>query len=509
MQEVDWMKRQAFEKWGLEEYSDCWTFEMPLRPIPFVSTDTRPLRVLEKFERYIQPLLNVLAPTMEPHIQTINKISKLGWPVHANPKDESGRMLKFDIVLEFFDRFDQGDFSGFEESFSTNSVRLQNEPPSKLRTFQFIDSRGRIIEKEVDRRDYKRKIEGLGDMIPSRTRTVTSPAVINLYLQCWDTMLHRAIMKHPLCEANIYTTQRWQHPELFTSFDCKHYERYIGMLVFKYAETIGGDYGYWLTKLAKDPTLVPSIDWKANFLIRPRFSRTTFPQLGSGICVVATLGKLANMCVRIAFLVEVKGLSVFNAILTMLTGEYDGVRHWMYGDDNRLHGNQDKKKDFLDYFGDHFVIETDDVPHYLGTVLRSEMERFLLPKDTYNLKLYCPERDWGFKTYPAIGAVERRKTFSEFGEPEISADIIPFEDDLFIKVGHPWFETVHGAMKERMEAKDSGAVVDPKVVTDKEYLMTPEEQVATGEFWHLPAARTRAIVTKIVGKEIKDKLAFS
>jgi hypothetical protein len=332
--------------------------------------------------------------------------------------------------------------------------------------------------------------------------------MINLYIQVWDTMLHRAIMKFPLCEANVYTKVEWPHDAPFASFDCKHYERCLGMVVFKYCEVIGGRYGEWLSKLARDPFLVPSASWRTQWLVRPRFSNSVFPQFSSGLCCVSTLGKLANICVQVGYFHEVEGLAISDAVQATLSGEHDGLRRWMYGDDNRVMGAKPKRIKFGSYMNEHFDIEWDETPTYLGTRFRPDVGRFLLPSDTYNLKLYCPERDYSFKSYPNLGYVERRKTFAQYGEPEISTLIIPYEDELLDSIGHPFHTFVVESVKEQIEARRKGETLTAHVLTDKEYLMTPEEQLNSGMFWGLPTPRTRAIVLNLVSENIKRKLTF-
>jgi hypothetical protein len=243
--------------------------------------------------------------------------------------------------------------------------------------------------------------------------------------------------------------------------------------------------------------------------LRPKYSNTVFPQFGSGLCCVSTLGKLGNICVQVGYFVEAEGLTVRDAVMAVLSGEHNGLRRWMYGDDNRLLGASDKVSRFLKYMGDYFVIEVDDTPRYLGTIWRPDVGRFLLPADTFNLKFYLRERDWKFSTYPNLGMVERRKTFTEYGEPEIGTTIIPYQDQLFNFIGHPFFEIVAAAVKERREANSIGTIISKLQVTDKEYLMTPEEQLASGAFWGLPADRTRDIVNRLVSPQIKERFHFS
>jgi len=263
MYDADQMKKAAFSQFGFSEYADCWTFEMASRPIPFISTDSRPLLVKTVFEKYIKSVLAFIVPRMKPHVQTYNKISNLGYPVFANPPN------KMEVLDVFFADLLNFDDSAFKQSHSSINTRLQPESPNKVRVNQFINDDGRIYEKEVTRRQRETEIDKLGTRVGSRVRTVVNPAIINLFNQVWDTMLHRAIMESPLCEANVYNKMTWPGDTSFASFDCKHYERYLGMLVEPYAAAVGGKYGEWLVKLATDPYLVPSDTWKTCCFVTP------------------------------------------------------------------------------------------------------------------------------------------------------------------------------------------------------------------------------------------------
>jgi hypothetical protein len=521
MYDAQWMKVGAYEAAGLTDFLDCWTFEPKARSIPFVATDPKPQRALEAFRKYAPAILDFLVPQITPHVQTYNKISAAGYPINANPStyEETQRVAqraniqapeasnKFDLLLTLFKELDAHDISRYDHSFGTLGGRLQVEDPNKTRLMLFIGDDGVVYEKTVTREDKTEYIKELaGKFVGSRYRGVLNPAVINLYIQCWDTMLHRAIMKHPICYANIYTKERWPSGLKFSTFDCKHFERYMGMIVFEYANLVGGYYGQWLTKIASDPYLVKSDTGKRAFKIKPIYRAGQYPQFGSGISCVADLGKLTNAAVQVGYFVSVHKMAIQDAVQVCFSAEHAGLRRWMYGDDNRLMGNVHEMQRFTNWMGDHFDIEIDDQLVYLGTTYRSDLDRWVLPKKTYNLKLYQPERDFDWRTYPALGNVERRKTFSEYGEPEIAKHIIPLEDNLFSDVGHPYHEMVAAAMAEKHKMETLGQTLSREEATDKEYLLTPEQQIQSGMFWGLPATETRRIVLSIVSENIKQKL---
>jgi hypothetical protein len=157
---------------------------------------------------------------------------------------------------------------------------------------------------------------------------------------------------------------------------------------------------------------------------------------------------------------------------------------------------------------EYFETERDDVPRYLGTIFRKDTGRWMLPSDTYHLKLYQPERDYEWKNYPNLGLVERRATFEQYGEPEIGSKYIPFENDLWNDVDYPFVKIVAAAIAEKAKANRAGVALSPLLVTDKEFLMSETEKVASGMFWHLKPECVATIVNSLVSKTIKDKLPF-
>lgn len=515
------MKERALSSAGLEEFNSCWTFEPKVRPIPFVSTDKKPRLALEIFKKHIPAVLAFLIPRMEPHTQTYNKISSAGWPINSNPTTHSETQEianrigihapeatnKFDLMMALFPELDAGDISRYKDSFGTIGGRLQYELPDKKREYLFINDEGVVYNGVVTRKERTEYIEQLGgEFVGSRYRGVLNPALINLYIQNFDTMLHGTIMNFPLCDSNVYTHVTWPQEAEFTTFDCKHYERYMGMIVFAYADAVGGRYGEWLKKLASDPFLVVSDTKKSLFLATPNYSENTFPQLGSGIACVATVGKLTNICAQVEYFVDHYGMTSKDAVPVVMNGEYDGLRRWMYGDDNRVQGDEEKRKSFTKHMGEIFDIEEDEHEKYLGTVYRKSLRRWLLPRTTFHLKFYLRERDFEWYSYPYVGMIERRKTFSEFGEPEIVTEDIPLQDELFNELDHPFQEVVAAAIKERRTMEATGVTLSSLYVTDKEYLMTPQEQLASGRFWGFPPSKTREIVLRLVSEEIKQQL---
>jgi hypothetical protein len=396
----------------------------------------------------------------------------------------------------------------FDDMINTIGKRLQNDPPSKDRDHQFITSEGEIVQRTITSKEREINVPEIGVMIGSRTRTITQPAVINLYIQCWDSMLHNAIMRHPLCHANMYEHKKWPDDSQFTTFDCKHYERYLGMAALVYAKSVGGEYERILLELIHAPYIVPSEDWKAFFEITPLFRDGVYPQFASGLAPVAPLGKLTNICAQVEFFIVTTNMSQDDAVRTVFSGSSPGLIRWMYGDDNRSWGDKGKRDEYVAFMSEVFDIEVDDEPKYLGMIFVPESAEFMLPKSTYDLKLYQPERDFSWKDYPNLGMVERRAVFSSFGEPIIAKELIPYENTLWDAIEHPYHMIVAASVAERMKASRSGVTLNKWEVTDKDYLMTDAERLASGQYWHFKPDVTASITLSLVGDHIKDMLTF-
>lgn len=524
MHQAEFLMHREFDQFGFEEYDDCWSCEGSRRSLPFISTDERPQRVLQKFMKYAPALFDFILPRIRIKPQSYNKGSALGYPVNGNPNirrdiDEADVLTDAELVAErlggekariwfsFYDQFRAGDFSAVEDAFTTINRRGQHELPSKIRTGLFINRSGEVYESEIDRRKDLVKINGLSGRkkIPLRDRNIFNPDVMNLFCQAVDTQIHHFIVNTPLCDANVYTKIKWDRSD-FTTYDCNHYERYIGAIVEPYAELIGGIYAEQISRMVRQANLVPSDDWTQAFLIRPIFKPGQYLQLGSGLCVVTTVGKLANLVVTIAYFVEVHHLAVSDAIDATFRGEHNSMRRWMYGDDNRLAGSPSERAQYLKYIQEFFEITIDKQPKYLGTIWRADQYRFLLPSETFVLKGGLRERDHSFYTYPCLGQLERRETFRQFGEPEIGSHIIPFEDKTYDEMGFPFFEVVKRATVERIAARRLGQLLTREMVTDKEYLMSDEDKMRTGLYFGLSEKQTSENVLQIVSKTVREKL---
>lgn len=515
------MQERLFPLAGLEDLMDCWTGEPYRRPIPFVSTDEKPKRVAEVFARYLPIILQLLLPTLKFPYQPINKISKLGWPVCRNPgaisidkssggisdeDDEEQRLdrrrqphpgyEKIDYLNYFINQFNHNDFSSMspEHAFVMLSGRLQYESPNKKREQQFINDEGQVYNHTIQREDREIEVPKIGRRVGSRYRVVFNFPVINLWMQCFDTALHSAILEWPLCRSNMYTKQTWSAEHQYRSFDCKQFERVLGMAVSIYAQNVGGIYGQHLQWMSDLPFIIPSDTRKTTWWLQHRYGKGIYKQFGSGMCCVADLGKLISISVHTHFFVEVLGVSPREAVIAALSGTSHGFTRYNYGDDNLMTGNPEKVDAFIKFVSNYFEIEEDEHPTYLGFKWFPDQSRFMLSRDKYVAKMILRERAWDWSDYPFLAWFDRRQIFKQFGEPYIAEKIYPAEDAVLDDCKFPFSEIALRAAKEKRESEQHGIALNAKDITEKDYLMTPEEKIASGRYWGYSPTQTREMM---------------
>lgn len=518
--QIQSMREGIYPVAHLSEYLETWSGEMSSRPIPFVSTDDKPFRTQKIYDRYTPEIFRFLLPYVKPGVQTINKVSRLGFPVFKNPGDGIDRNSnsvrygfkvkpsKFDEFLALARPCYYGDFELYKDGVHTEGCRTQNDPPNKNREQQFITDEGTPYNHLTTPEDRLIDVPGIGQLIGSRSRIITQAPACNLVLQCWDTLLNNALGNFHLFDADVYSKTEWRHNGKLITFDCKHYERYTGLCALSYAAIVGGNYGKVLDWMINYPVIVPSDSWRTIWEVKPIFGPGSYPQFYSGLSPVADNNKLVNVAIQVAFFHEHLKMPLHAAIEETLNGEGHGIRRWNFGDDNRAVGDSALIDDWYQWMSTYFDTELDDNPTYLGTVWREDIHRWCLPTRTYVLKMFQPERDFTFKDYPNLGLVLRRETFLEYGEPEIGSKIIPVEDELLAEVGMPWIDIVNKAQAEQMQARASSEQINDYITSDKEYLMSEQQKIASGLYWHLTESQTASMALQIVGDGVRSQLSF-
>jgi hypothetical protein len=77
-----------------------------------------------------------------------------------------------------------------------------------------------------------------------------------------------------------------------------------------------------------------------------------------------------------------------------------------------------------------------------------------------------------------------------------------------IAVDYAYPKIVHDAIKEREAAVRTGVKLDKFQLTDKAYMMTEDEKLASGQFWHLKPEISAYLITSLVGEAVREHLTF-
>jgi hypothetical protein len=496
------MGDEMFKSWGRTEYLNMITAEMKFRPIPhvFEETETKPLTDL--FMSWYPDILAWLIPQMRVPTQTYNKVSKVGWPGFFIPEN------KLNYVLNFVPEIMAGDLSRFEEAFISMNVRLQVDPFSKERDFLFMDG-DQVVAKTITAADREVRTP-IGRRIGSRTRLVFNLPVYNLVKQIWDSSVHDALIKWPAFGHNMFGGQLTPVRGHHVCMDVKHFERHTSACNRARAAAFGGVYAQCAEVTARIPFCVPTMDWKAAKMIHVDRAGGYSDQYGSGDSAVAPSQKEIMLALYAEFFHKELGYSRSDAVLQVASAGEERLTIRNYGDDNSVDGDKGVIEAFIAFCQQYLHVEEEKPPKFLGFVWYAQRGQWLLPPDSYLQKTYLNERAplTNFRKYPFLGWVERRNIYKKLGHPDVPAKLFPQEDELLARVGLPWYKVCEYADRERRDAFAAREVEasHPLLLQNKEYLMTPQQQIAAGTHTSMSPSDTRKIFLGLVSKEITAKL---
>jgi hypothetical protein len=470
------LQEALFSEFGLEDLAKCTTGEMPSRPIPqfFNPKQVEPLRRL--YAAYAPDLFAEILPQLKVPLQPLNRISKLGWP-HFN-RPESKRPV---VLSEFKEVARRGVDSYLQGAFVSQNVRLQDESPKKTRSFQFIGKDGVAYNKQVS--GPQREIPTpVGPRTGSRTRLVFNYPVLNLVKQVYDTAIHNTLLTYPVFHHNMYERHSsLVRPDSVRAFDIKHMERFTAGVIEERGEVIGGNYGKLQRAFLNLPFLCPSDDWKSYWLVKA--APGSMVQFGSGDSAVAPSQKEAFYCVYRQVVADLLGLRGRAGHEFVLKGGDSRLQILNYGDDNFVSGDPSLLKEVGPLLASVLDVEEEDPPAFLGFAYREG--RFELRPRSYLVKTYLNERPPGrfFRKYPYFGWREKRKTYMQYGDQVKMNKIFAAEDSLLARTELSWREVLLRAQEEENRlAKDAGSWRAVNLILGKEYLLTAEEKLASGQY---------------------------
>lgn len=492
-----------FDLFGMHDLMNCVTSEMAIRPVPhvFEAAETAALEAL--FLQEAPKLYQFMLPQLRPPVQTLTKVSRLGWPFFAIPGD------KKKTLAPYFQTLSNDGVSCLKGCFTIMNVRLQAEPVSKLRDFLFVDGNGDVEARTVDRRLFKIKTPA-GERVPSRVRLVFNLPFANLYKQVLDSAVINWLLQWPVFHHDLYTpggTLRVGPNHL--CFDVKHFERHTAAVCRARASLIGGLYAEIGDVFANaNPFLCPSTLRRKSFFLRVAREKGFSDQFASGDSAVSPAQKEVMFCLYRRFATTHLRVPETEATLWVLNGGDERLTIRNAGDDNSVDAaDPATTAALLSFLQTYIKAEPEEPPKFLGFTYSLERARWELPVPSYLHKSWLNERQPGsnFRKHPFYGQVKKREIYTRHGHPDLAEKVFPAEDQVLADLGLPWIKVLELARKEEVLLSQAGTPVNYDFILGKDYMMTPDEKLATGLFQGYSIAETAPMLNRLLGDEWKQR----
>jgi hypothetical protein len=472
----------------LPEFVGQSTQERWKRPIPHMEHESEIAPLIQLFSEFAPLLYPWLKQRVLPVVQTYDKKSRLGYPEFSISEE------KTEIVLSYLDKIWRHDLSFMEGAYVTCNVRLQPDPPTKVREYTYLDDSLQAYTEEVDAEGRRDKKTG---RLTSRTRLVFNFPLVNMATQIADTAIHHAILQFPFAHhrMNTWVRRTINAPARFF-MDVKHFDRNVGPLIPIRAKQLGALYSDLTDQMLACPYLVPTEKWKPAF-VKPDRSAGYMVQLGSGISAVAPVAKELFLILYTTFWMREKGTSFERALETMVKGTPE-LTIMNYGDDNIVTGEPGVVKRCVDYISEYLPIEEEDPPRFLGYNYDPQ-KGFFLSKDSYLKNFYLNERAPGsrFRQYPWMGIVLRRRVYAEQGDPTVTTEVVPFEREMWKEIGLTE-DLLISFYQRDVEAAGSQAMLDYRVVLGKHYQLSTAERALLPDYGVLDVSYTSFALRKLL-----------
>jgi len=481
---------------GLDQYVGCVTAEPERRAIPFVFNSLETAALTALYKEWAPYIWARLVSELHAPVQTYNKVSRLGWPIFANPENK-------DVFLhKWFAPLRRGDLTPFERAFIIINVRLQAEARDKARANKFIRNVGTTYEADIGRTERTIEVKGVGQRVCSRVRAIFNMPMPNLYKQVLDTAVHNVFLKYPAFHHDMFNGRLLPVEGSHLCFDVKHFERFTADAVRHRATgVIGGFYGEIGRLFEEIPFLVPSDDWSNEYFVRINRQGGWSDQFASGDSAVAPVQKEIFTALYGEYFKRTRGVSYEEAINLVFQGGDGRLTIRNYGDDNSISGDKDEMDSVLSHLQGYLKAEEEVPPKFLGFVWYEGLG-WKLPPSSYLLKTYLNERAPGrsIRKYPNLGWVQKREVFTKLGHPDIATNIFPYEDKLLRDYGLTWSMVVRRAEEERLLTLGYTGLNNMNYILEKDWAMTAEEKLATGEFFGIMPEETAPIIKQLLDK---------
>lgn len=498
------VKDHLFGRFGLGEYQGCLSGEMSSRPVPHVFKTADVAKLTALFLKRAPAIYARLVPLLKPPTQTLNKSSRLGWPWFDHPENKKAR-----LAYDFAELGTKPVAELLNGAYIISNVRLQPEPRSKERDMLFVDSEGRVYEQKVDGRFRTKDVgKDLGPHTMARTRLVFNLPVFNLYKQVLDTAMHNVLLSYPVFHHDMFSEGGVLPVEGDTfALDVKHFERHTAEIVRARARILGGLYGEIVAAFTDLPFLCPADNWKNHWLLWPDRAAGYSDQFASGDSAVAPVQKELFLALYMEFAEQVLHISPSMSMDWVLQGGDHRIRIRNYGDDNFWSGDKHVMQACFDFLAGYLHVEEEDPEKFLGFIWTGT--KFRLGVSSYLIKTYLNERKPGppFRPYPYFGWVEKRRVYERYGVPEISSSVYEAENHALRVCGLDWNDVLTEAHAESLKlGSKTTAMRHPLWLQGKDYHLSAEEKVATGEYEYYTPAETAPMLRSLLDPSWQSKL---
>lgn len=500
-----------FREFGLDQFVGCTTAETYKRPLPHVF-ETKEVKALTDLYIDWAPYIfsRIMSDLVAP-IQTFNKTSRLGWDsfeVLDNKMDRLGPLISR------VRRGDSGVYSEFLSSFVIMNVRLQAEAKTKSRDFIYLSDEFQPYHETVGEPQRTVEVASIGRRVASRVRPVYNMPMLNLVKQVLDTAIHNVFLAYPAFHHDMFNGRLLPVTGQHLCIDVKHFERHTAMLVRARAQLLGGAYAKIGTVFEQIPFCCPTDSRKRFAFIYPDRKNGFSEQFASGDSAVAPAQKEVFLALYAEYFRQTRQLDRSSAIELVLQGGDNRLTIRNYGDDNSLSGDPGELKAVFEFLKSYLHVEEEKPPKFLGfefgspTAEEGVRPRWYLPVSSYLTKTYLNERRpfSNFRKYPYLGWVLKREVFSRLGDPRVAKEVFPFEDNLLAKHGLPWTTVLRNAENERAKSLAQPTTTDANWLMGKDYLMTAEEKIKSGEFFGMMPDQTAPLIKVLLGEEWQKQI---
>lgn len=501
---------RAFHKFGLTDYVGCVTAEMLKRPVPHIFP-TKEVRALTELYVKWAPVIfkRVFSELLAP-VQTYNKVSRLGYPEFTNPDN------KQEVIELRFRQLEQEGLDAYKPGVIIINIRLQPEAAKKKRHFLFVNDVGNVYDEETSK-ELRTVETGAGARTAARTRIIFNMPMPNLYKQVLDTAIHDVFLRHPAFHHDMFGGRILPLRHEVMCVDVKHFERHTADAVRHRAGLIGGFYAAINQLFGTLPFAVPSDSWKTWWLLKPNREAGWSDQFASGDSAVAPAQKEIITALYAEYFSVTRGLTPDQAVQFVFQGGDSDFTFLDYGDDQAWSAPKAKMMQLFKFMSNYLSVEEEKPGKFLGFVWETDPNElggrppgFRLPSSSYLLKTYLNERApfTNFRKFPYHGWVEKRRVYRQLGVSTVASHIIPWEDNALAALGLPWSKVAAMAAIERRKTLTIPGQNDPNWILGKDWKMTAEEKLSTGEFFGFMPEKTAPMIKRLLGQEWKKLVTW-